>query len=90
MRARVARNRRLADACDRWAFSSLNASPAGRRYYDALRARGTTHSQATRQLANRWVGILHACRERREAYREEIAWAEGTPLAVGSLQPWDV
>ncbi len=72
--ARVARNRRLASARDRWAFSSLTASPGARRYYDALRARGKTHSQATRQLANRWVGILHACLERRETYREEIAW----------------
>jgi hypothetical protein len=72
--ARVARNRRLADACERWAFCSLTASPGARRYYDALRARGKTHSQATRQLANRWVGILHACLERRTAYREEVAW----------------
>ena len=72
--ARVARNRRLADACERWAFCSLTSSPGARRYYDALRARGKTHSQATRQLANRWVGILHALLERREAYREEVAW----------------
>jgi transposase len=74
--ARVARNRRLADACERWAFCSLTASPGARRYYDALRARGKTHSQATRQLANRWVGILHACLERRQAYREEVAWPD--------------
>jgi transposase len=72
--ARVARNRRLADACQRWSFSSLTASPGARRYYDALRARGKTHSQATRQLANRWVGILHACLQRRASYREEVAW----------------
>ena len=72
--ARVARNRRLADACERWAFCSLTRSPGARRYYDVLRARGKTHSQATRQLANRWVGILHACLERREGYREEVAW----------------
>ena len=74
--ARVARNRRLADACERWAFCSLTSSPGARRYYDLLRARGKTHSQATRQLANRWVGILHACLERREAYREEVAWPD--------------
>lgn len=78
--ARVARNRRLADACERWAFCSLTQSPGARRYYDALRARGKTHSQATRQLANRWVGILHACLERREVYREEVAWP--LPLAA--------
>jgi hypothetical protein len=74
--ARVARNRRLAHACEWWAFCSLGASPGARRYYDALRARGKTHSQATRQLANRWVGILHACLERRAFYREEVAWPE--------------
>jgi hypothetical protein len=74
--ARVARNRRLADACAWWAFCSLGASPGARRYYDALRARGTTHSQATRQLANRWVGILHTCLDRRESYRDDVAWPE--------------
>ena len=78
--ARVARNRRLADACERWAFCSLTASPGARGYYDALRARGKTHSQATRQLANRWVGILHACLEHREAYREEVAWPRPTDV----------
>jgi transposase len=72
--ARMARNRRLAATCERWAFCSLTASPGARRYYDALRARGKTHSQATRQLANRWVGILHACLERHEIYREDVAW----------------
>jgi transposase len=72
--ARAARNRRLADACQRWSFSSLTASPGARRYYDALRVRGKTHSQAIRQLANRWVGILHACLQRHEPYREKVAW----------------
>ncbi len=80
--ARVVRNRRLADACDRWAFCSLTASPGARRYYDALRARDKTHSQATRQLANRWVGILHACLERRALYSEEVAWPQDTLLAA--------
>jgi Transposase/Transposase IS116/IS110/IS902 family len=78
--ARVARNRRLADACRWWAFCSLGASPGARRYYDALRARGKTHSQATRQLANRWVGILHACLRHRQAYREDVAWPAQTEV----------
>ena len=80
--ARLARNRRLADACERWAFSPLTPSPGARHYHDALRSRGKTHSQAPRQLANRWVGILHACPERREPYREEVAWAQVLPLAA--------
>ena len=72
--ARVARNRRLADACYLWAFSALGASPGARRYYDARRARGATHHQALRALSNRLVGILHGCLTRRRRYREDIAW----------------
>jgi transposase len=72
--ARFARNRRLGDACDQWAFCSLTPSPGARRYYDELRARGKTHRQALRQLANRLVGILHACLEEGTLYDESIAW----------------
>jgi hypothetical protein len=79
--ARYARNRRLGDSLDRWAFCSITKSGA-RRYYDELRARGKTHRQATRQLANRWVGILHYCLERETLYCEEIAWKSGSTLAV--------
>ena len=77
--ARHARNRRLADACALWAFCSLTQSAGARRYYDALRGRGKTHRQALRQLANRWVGILHACLERRTPYSEEVAWPQPAP-----------
>jgi hypothetical protein len=72
--ARHARPRRLADALDQWAFCSLTQSPGARRYYDQLRARGKTHRQALRQLANRWVGILHTCLERNQRYDEQRAW----------------
>jgi len=72
--ARVARNRRLADACHLWAFSALTSSPGARRYYDQHRARGKTHNQALRALANRLVGILHGCFSHRQLYREDIAW----------------
>ena len=72
--ARVARNRRLADACYLWAFASLTRSPGARRYYDQLRGRGKTHHQALRGLANRLVGILHGCLSHRQLYREDIAW----------------
>ena len=70
--ARFARNRRLADAVEMWAFSSLNASPGARRYYDAHRARGQTHRRALRSLANRWVGILHGCLRHRQCYSESV------------------
>jgi transposase len=73
--ARFARNQRLADACYRWAFASLSASPGARRYYDLQRERGKTHSQALRALGNRLVGILHGCLAHGALYREEHAWA---------------
>lgn len=72
--ARHARNRRLSDACDRWAFCSLTRSPGARRYYDDLRTRGKTHHQALRQLGNRWVGILHGCLTHGTLYDEHLAW----------------
>lgn len=80
--ARVARNRRLADACYRWAFSALTTSAGARRRYDALRARGQTHHQALRALGNRLVGILHGCLASRETYRADVAWR--TPLEVAA------
>jgi len=80
--ARFARNRRLADACDRWAFCALSSSVGTRRYYDQLRSRGKTHSQAIRQVANRLVGVLHVCLERRVLYDEEVAWGSDTDIAA--------
>jgi transposase len=72
--ARLARNRRLADACYQWAFSALTASPGARAYYDRCRAAGKTHPQALRALANRLVGILHGCLRHRSPYNEVQAW----------------
>jgi transposase len=73
--ARHARNDRLADALQRWAFASLRGSPGARAYYDALRARKIGHQAALRQLANRHVGILHGCLKTRTLYNENTAWA---------------
>jgi len=72
--ARFARNRRLADALEMWAFCSLTSSEGARRYYDAHRAKGQTHRRALRSLANRWVGILHGCLQHRANYSEQVAW----------------
>jgi transposase len=72
--ARIARNRRLADALYLWAFCTLTHSPGARAYYATHRARGHTHHQALRALANRLVGILHGCLEHHTAYSEAIAW----------------
>jgi hypothetical protein len=80
--ARLARNRRLADACHQWAFCTLTRSAGARDYYHALRHRGKTHQQALRALANRLVGILHGCLDHRQAYREEIAWPRSVEVAA--------
>jgi hypothetical protein len=80
--ARLARNRRLADAWYLWAFSALTASPGARAYYDRLRAAGATHHQALRALANRLVGILHGCLRHRTTYNELQAWPAATQNAA--------
>jgi transposase len=73
--ARYARNRRLGDAVHQWAFCAMRGSPGARAYYDTLRARGTGHQAALRQLGNRLVGILHGCLKTHTRYNEKTAWA---------------
>lgn len=80
--ARHARNRRLSDACYWWAFGALIRSPGAREFYDAHRAKGDTHHQALRAVANRLVGILHGCLTYRTLYSEEKAWPSTVPNAA--------
>lgn len=80
--ARYARNRRLGDALHQWAFCSLTGSPGARSYYNQLRARGTSHHAALRQLANRLVGILHGCLKTGTPYSEHTAWPHHTTIAA--------
>jgi hypothetical protein len=75
--ARYARNRRLGDALFRQAYSALQSSPGARAFYDRQRARGATHYQALRALANRLVGILHGCLRTGTLYDENRAWHTG-------------
>ena len=72
--ARYARNKRLADACQMWAFAAINNSPGARAFYDQHRAAGDTHQRALRALANRLVGILHGCLRHETLYDEHTAW----------------
>jgi transposase len=72
--ARYARNRRLGDALFLQAYSALRSSPGTRAFYDQHRARGATHHQALRTLANRLVGILHGCLKHHTVYDENLAW----------------
>jgi transposase len=76
--ARFVRNDRLADPLHQQAFCALTASPGARAYYDQLRARGTGHHAALRQLSNRLVGILHGCLKTRTLYSEATAWSHRT------------
>ncbi len=80
--ARYARNRRLADALHQQAFAALNGSPGARAFYDDHRARGATHHQALRALANRLVGILDGCLRHRTNYDEATAWAHRATVAA--------
>lgn len=82
--ARYARNRRLADALYHQAFTALTASPGARAYYDRQRARGATHHQALRALANRLVGILHGCLRHHTRYDEATAWHTGVDEAAAA------
>jgi transposase len=80
--ARYARNKRLADAADQWAFCALTSSPGARAFYDQHRSAGDTHHRALRALANRLVGILHGCLRHATPYNEDTAWAHRQPLAA--------
>jgi transposase len=82
--ARYARNRRLGDALFLQAFAALNNSPGARMFYDQRRARGATHYQALRALANRLVGILHGCLQHQTLYDENRAWHTAEPTAVAA------
>ncbi len=73
--ARYARNDRLADALQQWAFGSMRGSAGAKAYYKSLRARMIGHQAALRQLGNRWVGILHGCLKTGQTYNEHTAWS---------------
>jgi transposase len=83
--ARFIRNDRLIDALMAWAFSSLNASPGARAFYDQQRAKGLEHNDALRRLANRLVGILHGCLKTRTRYDEATAWGHREKLPQSSV-----
>jgi transposase len=80
--ARSTRNRRMAQACYLWAFSALRPSPGARAFYDRQRAKGKSHHQALRALANRLVGVLHGCLSNGQLYNEQVAWAAHAEVAA--------
>lgn len=73
--ARYIHNDRLVDALQQQASCAILHNPEVRAYYKQLRARGTKHNAALRQIANRLVGILHGCLAARTCYDQNTAWA---------------
>jgi hypothetical protein len=59
--ARYARNERLGDAIQQWAFGALKGSPGARAYYDALKARksATTRPQLDKLKPGMSVALAH-------------------------------
>ncbi len=88
--ARFARNRRLADASDQWAFCALTKSPGARHYYDELRARGKTHRQALRQLANRLVGFCMSVSSGMSSTASLLHGRAHQSMLLDELRAWDV
>ena len=85
--ARLARNKRLADACYQWALCALTASPGVRAYYDdhdpgpnttKTARRKVATKTARRKVANKLVGILHGCLTHQTLYDEELAWGHAS------------
>ena len=82
VRARFARNDRLGDAVNWWAFNATRTSPGAKAFYDEHRAKGDRHNQALRALGNRLVGILHGCLNNQTLYDEHLAWGHRTQQAA--------
>ena len=72
--ARIVRNKRLGQVGYLWALSLLTASPGARAHYDRRRSRGDNYSAAARNLANRYLGILHHCLQTGTTYDEHKAF----------------
>ena len=60
----------------------MRGSPGARAYYDELKDRKIGHHAALKQLANRWVGILHGCLKTHTLYDEHTAWSHHNTAAA--------
>jgi hypothetical protein len=74
VKARKVRNKRLADACHWWAFSTLTKSAGARAHYDHRRTLGDHHNAALRHLANKLLGKLWWCLEHQRPWDDQTAW----------------
>jgi hypothetical protein len=83
VKARKVRNKRLADACHWWAFTTLTKSAGARAHYDHRRAAGDHHNAALRNLANKLIGRLWWCLVNNQPWDEQGAW----PLTTNTDKP---
>jgi transposase len=74
---RVVRNKRLNHAAFLWALPLILHSPSARDHYQQRRAQGDSHTAASRNLANRHVGMLHHCLQSRQLYDAGKAYPTG-------------
>ncbi len=65
---RYAANHHLRAVWGQWMLTSIRISPWTRQAYDAARARGQSHSRATRSVGARWGRILWRCWLDRQTY----------------------
>jgi transposase len=69
---RLACNRHLSQAVQRWAFCSLKDSGWAREFYDSQIARGKGHQAALRALGNRWLEVIWHCLHQGVLYDEAL------------------
>ncbi len=78
---RVVRNKRLNHAAYLWALPLILYSADARMHYDRRRQSGDSHTAASRNLANRYIGMLHHCLQTRQIYDPVKAFAHRPVLA---------
>lgn len=78
---RAVRNKRLNHATYLWALPLILYSADARAHYDRRRQSGDTHTAASRNLANRYIGMLHFCLQTRQTYDPVKAFARQLALA---------
>ena len=72
---RVVRNKRLNHTAYPWALPLILHSVEAREHYDRRRHSGDSHTAASRNLANRYLGMLHHCLQTRQTYDPIEAFA---------------
>jgi transposase len=77
--ARRVKNRRLAAVSYMWVVVALSTSPGARAHYDRRREHGEHHNATTRNLFNRFLGMLHHCLQTGQPYDEHHAFPNQPP-----------